>query len=143
MGSRHASRRAAAQVLYALDMNPDLATREALERAVEEGAGDVEPEFVAGLVERAWADRARLDSLVERFSHHWKVHRMDRVDRSILRLGAHELLECPDVPAPVILDESVELAKEFGTADSPGFVNGILDRIARDARPDEVRQRGG
>ncbi len=68
---------------------------------------------------------------------------MDRVDRSILRLGAYELLDRPETPAPVILDESVELAKEFGTPESAGFVNGILDRIAREARPEEVRRRGG
>ncbi len=143
MGSRHASRRVAAQVLYALDMNPEIGAREALDRALEEGRGEVEAEFLERLVDCAWRDRARLDSVVERFSHHWKVHRMDRVDRSILRLGAHELLDCPETPAPVILDESVELAKEFGTPESAGFVNGILDRIAREARPEEVRRRGG
>lgn len=63
---------------------------------------------------------------------------MDRVDKGILRLAAFELLHCPDNPTPVILDESIELAKEFGTPDSPSFVNGILDRIAHEQRRSQL-----
>jgi N utilization substance protein B len=57
-----------------------------------------------------------------------------------LRLGTYELAVRSDVPAPVVLSEAVELAKEFGSPDSPAFINGILDRVARESRPEEVRK---
>jgi len=144
MGLRHAGRRMAAQALYALDMNSSLAPGEAAERAWEEGAGEGERAFLDALVHGAWDRRVEIDRVVESASRNWKLSRMDRVDRSILRLGVHELLDRPETPAPVILDECVELAKEFGAPESPSFVNGILDRVAREVRPaDELRLRGG
>jgi N utilization substance protein B len=57
------------------------------------------------------------------------------VDKSILRLGAYELFHEPATPAAVVIDEAVEMAKRFGEADSPAFVNGVLDAIRRQARP--------
>ncbi len=135
MGLRHAARRMAAQALYALDMNPELLPEEAAERAWAEGPGEGERAFLDALVTEAWSRRVEIDRVIEEASRNWKLSRMDRVDRSILRLGVHELLDRADVPAPVILDESVELAKEFGTPESPAFVNGILDRVARQTRP--------
>jgi len=135
MGSRHAVRRLAAQALYALDMNADATPGEAVGQVWEEEGEGSDLEFLRALVEGAWAHRAEVDAAIEGCSRNWKFSRMDRVDRSILRLAAYELLHCPDVPAPVVLDEGVELAKEFGTPESPAFVNGILDPIARQARP--------
>lgn len=73
----------------------------------------------------------RLAAIVENFS----PERIDPIDRAILRLGAWELLHAPEIPVPVIINEAIELAKRFGTTDSGRFVNGILDRIAKDARP--------
>lgn len=143
MGSRHAVRRMAAQALYALDMNADAAPGEAVSQVWEEGGEGADLEFLRTLVEGAWAHRAEVDAAIERHSRNWKLSRMDRVDRSILRLSAYELLHCPDVPAPVVLDEGVELAKEFGTPESPAFVNGILDPIARNTRPREELVSGG
>ena len=75
----------------------------------------------------------RLDDIDERLraaSINWRLERMTRVDRNILRLGAWELIEKRDIPRPVILDEAVELAKRFGSEDSSSFVNGVLDRVA-------------
>ncbi|MDW7711011.1 MAG: transcription antitermination factor NusB [Deferrisomatales bacterium] len=141
MGARHAARRMAAQALYALEMNGDLTPAEAADQVWEEAGEGREREFLLALVEGVWAHRAELDAAIERFSRHWKLSRMDRVDRSILRLASYELLRCPDVPAPVILDEGVELAKELGTPDSPSFVNGILDPVARGSRPPEELER--
>ncbi|HEY3236115.1 MAG TPA: transcription antitermination factor NusB, partial [Polyangiaceae bacterium] len=62
----------------------------------------------------------------------WRLERMTRVDRNVLRIGAWELLSRSDVPRAVILDEAVELAKRYGTEESGAFVNGVLDRIADD-----------
>lgn len=142
MGSRHASRMLALQALYALEMNPDASPTEVIESARSEaGEGMVDAEFLAGLVAGAWGRRASLDRAIEGASKHWKLSRMDRIDKSILRLALYELLHTPETAAPVILDEGVELAKEFGTPDSAAFVNGVLDSIARTARPDEFAGR--
>ena len=65
----------------------------------------------------------------------WRLDRIAPVDRTILRLGAYELLGEPETPAAVVLDEAVEMAKRFGEADSPAFVNGVLDGILRAAEP--------
>jgi transcription antitermination protein NusB len=90
---------------------------------------------------RAYADtlalgcseaRAEVDAAITKASTHWRVERMTRVDRNVLRLGVFELLHRPDVPRAVILDEAVELAKAYGTEESSAFVNGVLNRVADD-----------
>jgi transcription antitermination protein NusB len=73
---------------------------------------------------------ADLDARITAASTHWRLERMARVDRNVLRLGTWELLHRVDVPRAVILDEAVELAKAFGTEESSAFVNGVLNRIA-------------
>ena len=74
--------------------------------------------------------RVELDQLITASSNNWRLERMSRVDRNILRLGACELVAFRDVPVKVVINEAVELAKRFGTAESSAFVNGVLDRIA-------------
>lgn len=133
----------ALQALYGLEMNSDAVAAEAVESAWEESEGaGADRDFLDRLVAGAWRVRKELDRLLEKSSKNWKLSRMDRVDKCILRLAAYELLHEPDTPAPVILDEGVELAKEFGTPESASFINGILDRIAREVRPTEVAARG-
>ncbi len=143
MGARHFTRQLALQALYALDANPVLTANEAIGAVLLEAEGDErapDGERLEELVRGTWAKAKELDPMVEKASKNWKLSRMDRVDRSILRLGAYELCVMGDVPAPVVLSEAVELAKEFGSPDSPAFINGILDRVARECRPEEVRK---
>ena len=78
---------------------------------------------------------AELDALVAEAATHWRLDRIAPVDRTILRLGAYELVAEAETPSAVVLDEAVELAKRFGEADSPAFVNGVLDAIRRRVRP--------
>jgi len=75
-------------------------------------------------------DLEKTDEQIKKASQNWRLERMTRVDRNVLRMGAWELLERNDVPRAVILDEAVEVAKRFGTEESGAFVNGVLDRIA-------------
>lgn len=130
------------QALYALDANPLIGVEGALAVVLGEAGEDsnADRSRLGELVQGAWNERKRIDPLVEDASKNWKLSRMDRVDRAILRLGAYELAVRNDVPAPVVLSEAVELAKEFGSPDSPAFINGILDRVARESRPEEVRK---
>jgi len=76
------------------------------------------------------AAREQVDAEITKASTHWRLERMARVDRNVLRLGAWELLHRTDVPRAVILDEAVELAKAYGTEESGAFVNGVLNRVA-------------
>ena len=128
------------QALFALDANPNTGPDGAVESVwSEDGRPKGARERLTAMVTGTWERRAEIDEALESISRNWKLTRMDRVDRSILRLAAYELMVQADVPAPVVMSEAVELAKEFGTPDSPSFVNGLLDKMARNLRADEVR----
>ena len=71
-----------------------------------------------------------IDKLIEEHSHNWRLDRMARVDRSVLRVAVYELRFRDDIPKKVTLNEAVELGKRFGTEESSAFINGVLDRIA-------------
>jgi N utilization substance protein B len=86
-------------------------------------------EYTMQLVEGYEAHAPRIDELLAGYSVGWTLDRMPVVDRSLLRLGTYELLWEDDVPDAVVLDEAVQLAKEFSTDDSPSFVNGLLGRL--------------
>jgi N utilization substance protein B len=85
-------------------------------------------ELVAGCAKA----QETLDTKIRSVSKHWRLERMSRVDRNIIRLAAYELMFLPEIPRRVTLNEAVELAKRFGNEESPAFVNGVLDRIADD-----------
>ena len=89
--------------------------------------------FASELAEGVERERNTLDLKIESCSTNWRMSRMPHVDRNILRMGAFELLYMEDVPAHVSINEAVELAKKYGTSESRGFVNGILDRLARES----------
>lgn len=86
--------------------------------------------LVAGVVEY----RAVLDREIREVAQNWSLDRMATVDLSILRICAYELLYLPDVPTRVAINEAIEIAKRYGTKESPSFVNGLLDKIAQNAR---------
>ncbi len=87
-------------------------------------------DFAERLATGVQHDQPRLDRLLESATEHWKLDRLALVDRNILRMGAFEL-SSPGVPARVAIDEALWLAHRFGSAQSPGFINGVLDRVAR------------
>lgn len=132
---RREGRRAALQLLYAVDAG------QAWDRLAEQQrlffanlAGELSAEerrFAESLCQRVQEELEPLDRLIEAASRNWRLERMSRVDRNILRVAAAELCT-RSAPAPVVLDEAIELAKEFGGAESPAFVNGVLNRLAAD-----------
>ena len=132
MGIRRQARECALQMLYQLDLS-GLAAREVIRRfwEVSEAAPEVRA-FAQSVVEGV---AGQLDGIDERISAHstnWKVSRMAAVDKNILRMAVYELTSCPDIPVKVTINEAVEIAKRFGSAESGAFVNGILDNIARE-----------
>jgi N utilization substance protein B len=134
MGNRSLAREQALQVLYFIDLaTPPADQALDLFRAnfeFDESEGD----FVRSLVVGVNQHQMKLDELIEENSDNWRLSRMPRIDRNILRMGAYELTHCSDIPHAVAIDEAVELGKKFGEAKTPAFVNGILDRISKVAR---------
>lgn len=142
MGSRRRARRYAVQALFQADFHgrSAAASLEHLWSGLMDATGfdaddpapdSSEIEFTTRLVDGALANQVAIDALIEQCSTNWRLPRMPLVDRNILRLAAYELMECHDIPPNVSINEAVELSKHFGTADSRAFVNGIVDRMAR------------
>lgn len=82
-----------------------------------------------------WQVMTECDSLITAAAAKWELSRLNQVDRSILRLGTYQLKYCPDIPAKVVINEGIELAKKFSGESSPAFVNGVLDAIYRTLKP--------
>jgi N utilization substance protein B len=129
MARRSRAREVALQLLYELDRNeavPEDRDRQFVEARLR---GDALRQFALVRVAGVRTKRAELDRLIQEAAQNWTLGRMTPVDRSILRLATWEVLFGADTPPKVAIDEAIELAKRFGTAESPRFVNGILDRI--------------
>jgi N utilization substance protein B len=135
MMRRSRGREVALQLLFQHDMNPGLG-REVLAEFVHERLHDpaLEP-FSLGLYDGVVAHAAEIDRRLAAAAENWRVARMAVVDRNVLRLGGYELLYTPETPPNVAFDEAIELARRYGSASSPAFVNGVLDRLRQDAVP--------
>lgn len=131
---RHQAREVVLQMLFQKDLNPDV-TADMIREQIQEMLENNEPlcrfawSLFAGTIESLKA----IDTRIESVASHWKLNRMPPTDRNAIRLGAFELLYT-DTPYPVVIDEALELAKSFGTAQSASFVNGILDKLVPDAK---------
>jgi transcription antitermination protein NusB len=129
VAARSKARKRAVDVLYesdarAIEPATTLADRLAL-------ADPPVNDFTVALVEGVQANLERIDEILADYAEGWTVQRMPGVDRAVLRLAVYELLWRDDVPAAVVIDEAVELAKSLSTDESPRFVNGVLARIMR------------
>ncbi len=129
MAGRRQARRRAVLILYQADMTgrPPLDVLEE-RRSLGERIPAYTAELVSGVAER----KGDLDRLIGSHAEGWTVERMAGVDRTLLRVAAHEILHRDDIPDGVAIDEAVEAAKTLSTEDSGRFVNGILGRIARE-----------
>jgi N utilization substance protein B len=138
VGARRRAREYALQVLFSLDGQGALTPVQALAyfwKAFEDEADDAVVSFAEELVRGTVEQLAEIDAIVQKASRNWRLERMARVDRNLLRLATWELRHAPETPAKVVINEAIEVAKRFGAAESPAFVNGILDRISQELRP--------
>jgi N utilization substance protein B len=124
-GTRSAARRRALDILFEADL---------LERPVAEVLARPPDAYTVELVDGVARLLPELDARIREAAEHWTIERMPLVDRNLLRLAAFELVERPEVPTAVVLDEAIELAKLLSTADSGRFVNGVLGHIAGEVR---------
>jgi N utilization substance protein B len=140
MGARRRAREFALQILYQLDVQAELGDEQAIAlfwrnfaaAAEAEGSPGAELEevqpFAEKLVRGVRQHLEELDAQIQGASKNWRLERMARVDRNLLRLALYELKYIEDVPAKVAINEAIEIAKRYGTHESSAFVNGILDR---------------
>lgn len=136
MGKRRVARELALKFLYQSEFNrDDLETQ--IAQFFERSDTQIEiSEFMRGLVVKVFAHSEEVDVLLKKFSDHWTLERMSMVDRNILRLGICELVFTTTTPPKVVINEAVEIAKKFGTEDSPDFINGILDKVFKETLKD-------
>jgi N utilization substance protein B len=147
IGPRRRAREVALQVLFSLDLNDGLTAPQALAHFWRDFAHEVRPSsgddgepgaevvaFAEALVRGTIEHLAELDGIIQRASRNWRLERMARVDRNVLRLATYELAHAPEVPAKVVINEAIEVARRFGAAESPAFVNGLLDRISQELK---------
>jgi len=130
---RHVGRERAVQALFSLEQTRPADVAQGLEHfwaSIEDETGRFAKEFAEELVRGVSEHRDELDAAIQAQSENWRVERMARIDRNVLRVGAFELLHS-DTPARVVINEAVEVARTFGGETSPAFVNGILDKLAR------------
>ena len=133
LGARTSGRHAALQMLFAIDGARGVDVESVIRAYWREFDFDpVGREYADSIVRGTVTHLVRTDEMIRLASTNWRLERMARVDRNVLRLATYELLEQCDVPRAVVLDEAVELAKLFGSEDSGAFVNGVLDRVAEE-----------
>lgn len=132
MSARSKARKRALDILYAAELRRVSPLVVMAEGPLAEGAARSRPTanpYVATLVQGVATHGPRIDELLASYSSGWTLDRMPAVDRNVLRLGTFELLWCPQVPAPVVIDEAVSLVRGLSTDESPSFVNGLLAKI--------------
>jgi N utilization substance protein B len=133
MTRRSRAREVALQLLFQRDHNTAV-DRAGVERFVRDRLHEPDLErFCLALYDGTVAHLADIDERLGKAAENWRLQRMAGVDRNVLRLGAYELWLTPETPANVAFDEAIELARRYGAAESPAFVNGVLDRFRQDA----------
>ncbi len=134
MSRRRKAREIALQTLYAQEVSGT-----DWKAAFDDNVGRRKPsgevvEYAERLVTNVMAERESLDVMIKDRLENWAIERVSVIDRTILRIALSELLHCPEVPVNVIMNEAIEIAQKFSSADAGRFVNGVLDRLAREVR---------
>jgi len=130
MSARTKARKRALDVLFECDLRSSDALDTLAQRLLQ-GTPTV-PEYTVTLVEGVVAHRERIDELIAAYAVGWTIDRMPLVDRNLLRIGTFELLWSDDVPDGVVLSETVNLARDLSTDESPAFVNGVLAKLLQE-----------
>lgn len=127
--SRHLARELALKVLFQAEASRN--TLEDIQRDFLEhqSAGGRSREFALSLASGTLEHVAEIDAEIGLVLEHWSLPRLSLIDRNILRMAIYELLYCPDVPPKVTINEAIELGKRYGTDESGGFINGVLDKV--------------
>jgi len=129
MGVRREGRELALTYLYQLDLGvEDINSVAAAIEQDKRGSARVRS-FAQSLVQGVWRQGTEIDELISAHLMHWKLERLTRTDRGLLRMAVYEMKFDPDIPAKVAINEAVEIGKKFGGEESGRFLNGVLDAI--------------
>jgi len=139
MGKRREGREAAIQFLFARDLQGDQKPEDPEVFWTLHSAKASTRAYAESLIRGVLLHRDDIDSRIVPLLQNFRFERLAAVDRNVLRLAAYELLHCPDVPAPVILNEAIDIAKALSAGESGSFVNGILDKLAKALRKPVVK----
>ncbi len=139
MSFRRKARELALQLLFQVDFTGQPITIPPSFWTENEASPSIKS-FTELLVQGVVKHLPEIDRTIEKYAQHWSPDRMAAIDRNILRFGIFELLYLKDIPPKVTINEAIEIAKKFGSEDSGGFVNGILDRVYRDQAPFESEE---
>ncbi len=131
--NRHLSRMIAMQTLYEWEFRDDADLAEIEARNVAEYSDRCESDFVHSIVDGVSKDRSDLDGVIDKSAPDWPVDQISLIDKTILQIAIYELKNDKDVPAKVVINEAVELSKEFGGENSSKFVNGVLGTIYKES----------
>ena len=129
MKKRSRGRELALQFLYQLDLCGVELLEEARAFLAEQESDREARAFALRLIEGVHEHWESLNETIRGVAQNWEIERMAVIDRNVLRLAAHELLHCRDIPPKVAINEAIELGKRYSTANSGAFINGILDKI--------------
>ncbi len=140
MRDRTRARECALKILYAVDIRKD-SFEECAQIFWKVHPVTKQPikDFASMLVNGVEKNRDFVDSVISKYATNWQIKRMATIDRNILRLATFELLFSEDIPPKVAINEAIEMAKKYGDKDSGKFVNGILDKINKSERKNELR----
>jgi N utilization substance protein B len=134
LGIRRRGREFALQVLYQIDVT-HREVGEALNLLWDNFASDEEAtDFCERLVRGVVEHSDEINRLIEKYAEHWKISRMNQIDRNVLRIAVYELLYCNDIPPKVTMNEAIDIGKKFGSEESGAFINGVLDGIRQHLR---------
>jgi N utilization substance protein B len=143
MGTRHRGRELAFQILFQMDLGRE-SVGYALQYFIDLKTAHQEAAAFAEELARGASENLKdIDALITQQSKNWDFKRLNSVDRALMRLGTYELIHRPDIPAEVTLNECIELAKGYGSEESPAFVNGILDQIRKEQAPGKALRQAG
>ncbi len=145
MGVRRRGREYALQMLYAMDMNGYLPDQVFAGFSAIQDLNRDAFYYARRLVDGVHGQLDEIDTVLQKYAEHWKIHRMAVVDRNLLRLSLYELMYLEEVPFPIVINEALEIIKEFSDQEGTQFLNGILDAARKEFRGTEneaPRRRG-
>ncbi len=139
MGQRRKARELTLQILFQLEFHDSDLKKEKekywKQRKFSPGIRDYSDWLVDGIL----SNKKKVDEMIESASIHWRLPRMNIVDRNILRMAVYELLYEKNVPQAVVINEAIEIAKKYSTDNAATFINGILDRIRKDLEKKKIK----
>ena len=137
---RRAAREAVLSLLFETEYHAGETPEVIYTRAVETRDIDPKDSYIRKEYMGIMAHLPTIDALLSRHAKGWRTDRLSRVSRAVLRLGAYEVVYADKIPAPIAINEAVELAKKFDDPKARAFINGVLNRIMRELPPPERRK---